>query len=70
MNVLENDYFFRFLALNLGVLVRHHGFYMSHMVQSQKVPSLLCSSLKKKSYCKHTKDPNPEVEPFNLCLRS
>lgn len=70
MNDLENDCFFRFSALNLGVMARDHGFYISHMRQSQKVSFLLCSSPKKKSYFKHAEDPNPEVEPLNLCLRS
>lgn len=59
-----------FSALNLGVMVRNHGFYISHILQSQKVSSLLCSSLKKKSHFKHAEDPSPEVEPFNLCLRN
>lgn len=59
-----------FSALNLGVMVRNQGFYINHILQSQKVSFLLCSSLKKKSYSKHAEDPSPEVERFNLCLRS
>lgn len=37
------------------------------MLQSQRVSSSLCSSLRKKFFFEHTKDPNSGAELFNLC---